>query len=87
MEGEETQREHGKMAGWGCGPEEAPKGGGETWALASMGWEALRLGQIEVGRKGSRLVSGWRAGRWSGVVLAVALNLSPGRDMVQAEIG
>ena len=33
---------------------------------------ALRLGQREAGSKGSRLVSGWRAGRWSAVVLAVA---------------
>ena len=37
------------MAGWGCGPEEAPKGGGETWALARVQW-----GGSETGAKGSR---------------------------------
>lgn len=63
----------------GFGLEEAPKGGGATWALARVGWKALRLGQIEEGSKGSRLVSGWKAGRWSRVVLTLAFISQSGK--------
>lgn len=69
------KKHNGSMGKWqdgGVGQKRHPKEEErlEHWPGCSGG--ALRLGQREAGSKGSRLVSGWRAGRWSAVVLTVA---------------
>lgn len=54
MEGEGTQREHGKWQDGGVGQKRHPKEEGERdLGTGQVGWEALRLGQIEVGEKGA----------------------------------